>query len=170
MVAVAKTFRRALCVLCASSLLCACDVLHLETTIPDGFDLTGDWELIAEASDPAPQVSELRRQGLAISFATQDFPVLSARSMTIEQNADSMGVRYDQGSYRDISWGERARGLWDVNVGWDEGILYILSKARDASARETMRLEDGGERLAVRVDIEADGENFGASRIYRRVY
>ena len=71
MVVVAKRFSRALRVLCASSLLCACDVLHLETTIPDGFDLTGDWELIAEASDPAPQVSELRRQGLAISFGRQ---------------------------------------------------------------------------------------------------
>jgi hypothetical protein len=155
---------------CSGFFLLACDVLRLETIVPDGFDLSGDWELIADESDPAPQVSELRRQGLAISFATQDFPVLSAQAMTIEQNADSMGVQFDQGMYRDVTWGKRVRGLWDINVGWDGGTLYIISKANDASAKESMRLEDGGERLAVSVRIEAEGESFSANRIYRRVY
>lgn len=100
--------------------------------------------------------------------AARDFPVLTTRHMHIEQSHDSMGVRYDTGDYRDVSWGVRQRGLWEVNAGWEEGRLLILSEAPDASAEETVTLLEGGSRLAVRLVIEADGGKLAVNRQFTR--
>ncbi len=96
--------------------------------------------------------------------------MLSANGMTIEQNSDSMGMRFEQGRYRDVSWGTRERGLWKINAGWNEGQLYIISEASDASAKEILRVEDGNERLIVNIDLEADGDSISIRRVFRRVY
>jgi hypothetical protein len=101
-------------------------------------------------------------------MVVQDFTVLRARRMEIEQNVDSMGIAYDGGSYRDVSWGIRKRGFWEVNAGWDEGELRILSKARDAKAEETMILAEAGRRLVVRVNIQADGHELNLTRVFKR--
>lgn len=146
---------------------CAGSVV-LDPVPPPGFDLGGSWRLDPIASDPAPETRELRARGLSISMAAQDFQVLRCRLMEVEQNRDSMGIAYDGGSYRDISWGVRQRGLWEVNAGWDEGELRILSKARDAKAEETMTLFDAGRRLMVRISIAADGGDVDVTRIFQR--
>ena len=80
-----------------------------------------------------------------------------------------MGIRYENGAYRDVSWGERKRGLWQVSAGWLEGALVISSKASDASARESMRLSDNGQRMTVRVEVKSGGDNLSVLRTFDRV-
>jgi hypothetical protein len=103
-----------------------------------------------------------------LAFITRDFPVLQAREMRIEQNRDSMGIRYDTGDYRDVSWGTRRRGLWEVRAGWHEGSLYILSDAVDAEATEIMTLSDAGHRMDVRVQVQSGGDDVEVVRVFRR--
>lgn len=145
-----------------------CSSVNLDERAPAGFDLGGTWVLDPLTSEVTPEVRELRRRGMSIAMVAQDFAVLRCRRMEIEQNADSMGIAYDGGSYRDVSWGERDRGLWEVNAGWDEGVLRILSKARDAKAEEIMTLTDAGKRLVVRVGIDADGDHLDITRTFVR--
>ena len=146
----------------------ACAGLQLEQRPPEGFDLTGTWRLVEDASDTPPTHRRLRARGGMLAFVTQDFPVLRATEMRIQQSPDSMGIRYDGRHYRDVSWGERRRGLWEVRAGWHEGDLYILSDAADADAREILRLSDEGRRLDVDVRVESGGEDVELTRVFRR--
>ena len=152
---------------CWLSAGCATDVV-LDSAAPAGFRLDGSWVLDPIASDLAPEVRKLRTHGINVAIVVQDFSVLWSRRMEIEQNVDSMGIAYDGGSYRDVSWGIRQRGFWEVNAGWDEGELRILSKARDAKAEETMILAEAGKRLVVRVNIKADGYQLNLIRVFKR--
>jgi hypothetical protein len=152
----------------ASSLLSGCAGVVLDSNTPPGFDLNGTWVLDPLASEASPEAKRLRRRGMSIAMVAQDFPVLRARRMEIEQNDDSMGVSYDGVDYRDVSWGLRERGLWEVNAGWDDGVLRILSKARDAKAQEVVMLSEAGTRLTVKVSIEADGDELSVTRVFTR--
>jgi hypothetical protein len=145
-----------------------CAGVVLDERPPGGFDLSGTWLLDPLSSEQTPEVRRLRARGMSIAMVAQDFSVLHCRRMEIEQNVDSMGVAYDGGSYRDVSWGVRERGLWEVNAGWDDGALRILSKARDAKAEEHMMLTDAGKRLTVRVSIDADGDQLVITRMFVR--
>jgi len=145
-----------------------CANIELDARPPPGFDLSGRWVLVDTASESAPSRRRLRVQGGMLSFVTQDFPVLRATEMTIEQHRDSMGISYDVGDYRDISWGTRQRGLWEVRAGWFEGDLLIISDARDADARETLSLSPDGERLTIDVRISSGGDDIDITRVYRR--
>ena len=149
-------------------LMGGCAGVVLDATAPAGFDLNGTWILDPLSSEMTPEMRRLRARGASIAMVAQDFAVLRCRRMEIEQNVDSMGIAYDGVDYRDVSWGLRDRGLWEVNAGWETGELRILSKARDAKAEETMTLSDSGSRLAVRVSIEADGDQLVATRIFTR--
>ena len=163
--------------------LAACSGIPLEVEPPRRFEIAGQWVLNAALSDPPPNTRQIMAQadqdfvrgrigmpsGGALAFVTQDFPVLEAKSMVIEQDADSMGIRYDTGVYRDVSWGERKRGLWKVSAGWHEGDLVIFSKASDATGRETFRLSDNGQTLVVAVEANSDGEKLAVQRVFERV-
>lgn len=146
----------------------ACTTIDLTRQSPPGFDLTGTWQLVEEASGTLPSHRRLRARGGMLAFVTHDFPVLEAGEMRIEQNPDSMGIRYDGRDYRDVSWGERQRGLWEVRAGWHEGNLLIISDANDADATETLTLSDGGQRLQVDVHIDSGGEELQVTRVFRR--
>ena len=160
-----------------------CGGIPLDAHAPAGFDLGGQWVLNAAESDPPPDIRSIqdradrafaqgragRDRGGVFSFVAQDFPVLKSKSMIIEQNRDSMGIRYDTGAYRDVSWGERKRGLWKVSAGWFEGDLVILSKAADARAHETIRLARDGQSLEVLVEVESEGQTLAARRTFERV-
>jgi hypothetical protein len=154
--------------LAALAFIGACSGIQLEPQPPPGFDLTGRWLLQDQASDTAPSTRRLRARGGMLSFVAQDFPVLKARVMEIEQHRDSMGISYDVGDYRDISWGARQRGLWEVRAGWSDGLLYILSDASDARAREVLRLSDDGRVLEIEVRIDSGGEELDLIRSFRR--
>ena len=163
--------------------LAACSGVPLDVEPPGRFDIGGQWALDAERSDPPPNTRQIMARadrdfvqgrvalpsGGALAFVTQDFPVLAAKSMVIEQNSDSMGIRYDTGVYRDVSWGERKRGLWKVSAGWFEGDLVIFSKASDTTGRETFRLSGHGQTLVVEVEADSDGEKLAATRVFERV-
>lgn len=147
---------------------CASGVV-LDHTPPANFNLGGVWLLDPLDSDPAPKTQQLRKRGFGIAMAAQDFPVLQTRRMRIEQSHDSVGIEYDGGAYRDLSWGVRRRGLWEVNAGWEEdGQLLILSQAADAEARETLRLSNDGQRLVVHIEVSADRQSLALVRTFIR--
>ncbi len=162
-----------------------CGSVPLDTEAPTGFNLNGDWVINQALSDPPPnerrlqaeadqalvkmgRVGQRKRMGM-LAFVTADFPVLASKSMVIEQDARSMGIRYASGAYRDVSWGQRRRGLWEVNAGWTEAGLVIASRADDASATETMRLRKDGRQLAIAVEIKSGGDALSAVRVFDRV-
>ena len=126
-----------------------CGSVPLEEQAPAGFNLNGEWRLDTDASD-----GELRGRGVGSAFLGQDFPLLLARQMRIEQDARSMGIEYGRGSYRDVSWGERRRGVWQVHAGWLDGELRIYSDAPDTSAVEIWRLSENGQRLVIDVQVK----------------
>ena len=97
----------------------------------------------------------------------QDFPLLVAREMRIEQDARSMGIEYTSGSYRDVTWGERRRGVWEVRAGWNEGALHIYSKASDVSASEIWQLSSDGQRLDIRISVRGNRDQ-EFHRVFRR--
>ncbi|MDD9963367.1 MAG: hypothetical protein OXU70_14885 [Gammaproteobacteria bacterium] len=165
--------------------LSGCGSVPLDPEAPTGFDLNGHWVINRALSDPPPnerrlqaeadralvdmgRMGQRRRMGM-LAFVTADFPVLASKSMIIEQDPRSMGIRYANGAYRDVSWGERRRGLWEVNAGWTEEGLVIASRADDASATETMRLRNGGRQLAITIDIKSAGDALSAVRVFDRV-
>lgn len=89
--------------------------------------------------------------------------------MSIEQNDDSMGIEFDRGAYRDVSWGVRERGLWTVTAGWDDaGELIVRSRASDARAIERYLLSNSGETLTVLVRIDAGEQTVDVQRVYTR--
>lgn len=159
-----------------------CSTKPLNTQVPSRFDLDGDWLLLADLSEAPPlqparrapmtpaELARRRPLGGGMAFVSHDFPGIKARRLHIEQVGDSMGIEYDGGIYRDISWGERDRGLWRVSAGWnDEGQLVIRSRASDARALETLSLTEGGDRLEMRIEIKTDDDNLNILRVYERI-
>ncbi len=162
-----------------------CGSTPLDPEAPTEFDLNGHWVINRALSDPPPDEGRLRaeadralvemgrpgqrrRTGM-LAFVAADFPVLASKSMIIEQDPQSMGIRYASGAYRDVSWGQRRRGLWEVNAGWTEAGLVIASRADDASATETLRLREDGRQLAINVEIKSGGDALSAVRVFDRV-
>ena len=160
-------------------LLPACTAL--DSDVPRGFDLTGDWVLDRAASDAPPDLEAIRRRedrdvvrgrqsdaAASAAFAVQDFPVLTATRLEIEQDDESMGIRYDGVVYRDVTWGERERDLWKVRAGWNEGDLVVRSERGGIRGREEFALQRNGTRLRVTVSIETGGQDVRSVRVYRR--
>ena len=165
----------------------ACAGVELDAINPDGVDLSGTWLLDFSESDTTPNFrsglggrarvarrgnDEIAKQrteilgaaGSGFAFIVHDYQVLSADKLKIEQNHDSMGIAHEPGVYRDVSWGERQRGLWEVYAGWEDRHLLIISKAPDMSVTERYMVK--GNRLEVELKIQADD----AERVLRRVY
>ncbi|MEQ8485466.1 MAG: hypothetical protein RIB46_14000 [Pseudomonadales bacterium] len=163
-----KTTARCVAALALALSLSGCGGVPLEPDVPAAFDLGGRWVLLDVASDSAPDRHRLRARGGMLSFVTQDFPVLRATELEIEQGPDSMGISYDGDDYRDVSWGERRRGLWEVRAGWNEGRLLILSKASDADAEEVFTLSPDGSRLTIDTRIRATGDTLAVRRVFGR--
>ena len=166
-------------VLGGAFLLGSCSTL--DPNVPGGFDLTGDWVLDPDASDAPPDLDAIRRRedrdvvrgrrsdaAASAAFAVQDFPVLTATRLEIEQDDDSMGIRYDGVVYRDIAWGMRERDLWTVRASWDEGDLVVRSVRGAIQGREAFALERNGLRLRVTVSVETGGRDVRSVRVYRR--
>jgi len=165
---------------CATSLLVLVSCSSLSPVVPRGFDLSGDWVLDTGASDAPPDLEAIRRRedrdvvrgrqsdaAASATFAIQDFPFLTATRLTIEQDDASMGIRYDDTTYRDVTWGERRRDLWTIQAGWEEGNLIIRSRRGGTKGQEVLTLV-GDDRLRVTVKIETDAEDVRAVRVYRR--
>jgi hypothetical protein len=154
-------------------LLGACGGPKLNSVPPSGFNLQGEWELVRDLSELGAEGDDYirmrsgNRQELARGGMARDFPVVRADAMRIEQNRDSMGISYSTGDYRDISWGRRDRGMWQINAGWIDDELHIISEAHDAKGTEVMSLSPDGKILRVFVEIDA-GQKVALDRVYRR--
>ena len=151
---------------------------------PVGLDLSGEWVVDEAASDPPPDVEAIRRREDRLvargrqkdatasgAFVAQDFPVLAATRLVIEQDRQSMGVYYfrgDDSSYLDFTWGQRERDFWQVRTGWQEGELVILSERGGVEGSERLRLENGGQRLRVSVSVDTGGEKVRSERVFDR--
>ena len=88
-------------------------------------------------------------------FVSHDFHVINAQSLTIELDPISAGLDYQPGTYRDVTFGERRRGLWDIYAGWDGDDLVILSRANKLQVMERISLISPN-RLRIIVGIEAE--------------
>ena len=154
---------------CLGAVGCA-STIDLDHAPAGEFDLNGAWRLIPELSSGGPpQGAERYGRGDALSFLAHDFPVVRATEMHIEQNDDSMGVEFRPGGYRDVSWGNRQRGRWEVDAGWDEaGNLVIYSRGRDLDVRETIFL-DRQDLMTVVMDVDGDGRRLELTRVFERV-
>ena len=98
-----------------------------------------------------------------------DFPVVGATRMVIEQDDYSMGVEYDGGTYRDVTWGERERNYWTIRAGWRKFDALVIESRRDPiRGTETMRLEEGGRQLRVEVFVKTGGQDVRAERVFER--
>ncbi len=153
---------RLLLTLAALALLSSCGQIPLDEQAPERFDLSGHWVQADRPtegrSDASRSEGDLQRRsgGVTSTFMAQDFPLLVAREMRIEQDARSMGIEYRSGSYRDVTWGERRRGVWQVRAGWNEGALHIYSVASDVSAAEIWRLSEDGQRLDISISVKGN--------------
>ncbi len=167
-------------------LLNGCGGIELNEQNPANIRLTGDWVLDASASDSTPDLKnglkprrtrsrdqtairqrEIRGAlGSGFAFIVHDFQILSAKRIEIELNHDSMGIQYEPGVYRDVSWGQRDRSLWSVYAGWEEDELVIISPANDMRVVE--RHARRGNELHVSISIKADKEERTLNRVFTR--
>jgi len=172
--------------LCTLLGLCGCAGENLSPVNPVGVDLGGAWivdfgesgtvaDLGPRGSVDLRPGSRMTRQkvirmatGSDLEFVSADFQVLKADKLDIELSRESMGIRYFPGVYRDVTWGERERGLWTVNAGWDEQRLLIISKASGLRVVETLQLTQPNQ-LTVQVDIKFDGGERQLTRVYNRL-
>jgi hypothetical protein len=176
---------RWLCLIALIS-LAGCSGIELEERAPTTVRLTGQWALDVEASDEipdfrnrpiksrritgqrnSPDYSDLDPSRSGMTFIAHDFEVLTAERLVIEQSGDSMGVRYVPGVYRDISWGTKQRGLWEVYAGWEGRDAVVISKAKRLNVVERFRLQTE-DRLTIRIQINADGDEVVVNRVFRR--
>ncbi len=153
----------------------------LDVRVPPGFDLSGEWVLDETTSDAPLDLEAIRlredrdvvrgRQtdaAASAAFVVQDFPVLSAKRLRIEQSADSFGIRYDDAIYRDVSWGLRERDFWQVRAGWEEGALVVRSRRGEVKGMERFTLSEAHNRLRVAVRVDTAAEDVRAVRFFRR--
>jgi hypothetical protein len=162
----------------------ACGGLSLEPTPSQPTNLSGLWQLDVGASDSSEGLKnrpsrglgrnqsvreEIQRisRGSGLAFIAQDFQVLKAKRLKIEQGSDSMGVQHWPGVYRDVTWGQRERGLWTVYAGWEQNDLLIQSTTKDMRVLERYQLINNGQ-LRVLITVKADGETKELQRLYRR--
>lgn len=168
-------------------LLVGCTSLDLAKTPSEPVALSGTWQVdmgssddVDSAMEPDARLSDSRkrlstrseidriRRGSGLAFVADAFQVLEAKRMVIEAGDDSMGVQHQPGVYRDVSWGQRERGIWRVQAGWDENTLVVVSQTRGIKVVERYQLENQN-RLMVSLDIRADGNERSIQRAFRRV-
>ena len=153
----------------------------LSSVVPYGIDLSGVWILDESRSDSPPD-NEAALQRLkaaeiegkrsdsfgSIIYATQDFPVISAERLTIEQDNSSIGISYGDGQHRDLIWGLQNRAEWKVDAGWEQSRLVVKSLVSHTSGVERYQLGVDGEILVVEVSVRAGPDRRSFRRTYTR--
>jgi hypothetical protein len=170
-------------VLVLVSAMAGCTGIELDERPPTPVALSGEWLLdpvssgSPDLSDPKLAEERLDRRsrsrdrrimlGSGLAFIAHDFQVLGADKMMIEQSRDSLGIRYFPGVYRDVSWGERERGLWEVYAGWEDVTMVVISNAPDMRVVERFDLVSPT-TLKITVSITADGDDHEIVRVFDR--
>ena len=164
--------------------LTSCSALDLEQRKPEEIDFSGHWVLNLLLSEGVIENSssrnslrptdQIRTEGMGnvdlldpFVFVSHDFHIIDAVSLTIELDPVSAGLSYQPGTYRDVSFRERRRGLWNIYAGWDGDELVILSRANDLQVMERMSLVNPN-RLRVIVEIQAEKENRDLVKVFDR--
>ena len=159
------------------TLLTGCASIHYE--VPNSFNLTGRWNLVLDASDPAPDVDKLwntERQAsvegrgndptASAIFIEQDFPVVKSNFIEIAQDDNFIGIQYEDTPYIDLKWGQQVRDAWLIDVGWI-GQSLIISKSREAiQGVERITLTESGNRLEIKVQVTANRKKISLKRVY----
>ena len=160
-------------------LLTSCASMTYE--VPSSFDLTGRWNLVVDASDPAPDVDAIwdtERQASvegqkndptgSVIFIEHDFPVVKSNFIEIAQDENFMGIQYEDTPYVDLHWGQQVRDGWLIDVGWI-GQSLIINKAREAiQGVEKLTLAESGDRLEIKVEVTANREKISLKRVFDR--
>ena len=173
-------------ILLSSVLLClvGCSALDLDQRKPEKVDFSGHWVLnlpLSEGVIESPRSrndvfdsDQIKTEGMASAdlldpfvFVSHDFHIINAQSLTIELDAVSAGLDYEPGTYRDVTFGERRRGLWNIYAGWDGDDLVILSRANKLQVIERLSLVNP-KRLRIIVGIQAERENRDFVKVFDR--
>lgn len=172
-----------LCVICTAVWLIGCGPASssLSSVVPFGIDLTGNWVLDASRSDQPPDNREaLRRIKAAeiegkrsasfgsIIYAVQDFPVIAATRLAIDQDASSIGISYGDGQHRDLIWGLQTRAEWRIDAGWEQTRLVVKSVVSHTTGTERYQIEPDGQTLVVDVAIRAGPDRRSFVRTYTK--
>ena len=180
----AKTLKIPICAVFFALSMMGCQGLDLAQTPLKSVQLSGIWVVDAGASDDLraftrppserrrPKLSvreEIRRIGLGsgLAFVVQDFQIIDANQIVIEQGRNSMGVKHIPGTYRDVTWGDRERDIWRIQAGWQETDLVIFSTAKGLRVLERYQLVNRN-RLRLDLDVQADGVNRKLTRFFDR--
>ena len=180
----AKTLKIPICAVFFALSMMGCQGLDLAQTPLKSVQLSGIWVVDAGASDDLraftrppserrrPKLSvreEIRRIGLGsgLAFVVQDFQIIDANQIVIEQGRNSMGVKHIPGTYRDVTWGDRERDIWRIQAGWQETDLVIFSTAKGLRVLERYQLVNRN-RLRLDLDVQADGGNRNLTRFFDR--
>ncbi len=153
----------------------------LSSVVPFGVDLSGVW-VLDEARSDAPPDNEAALQRLkaaeiggkrsdsfgSIIYATQDFPVIAADRLSIDQDSSSIGISYGDGQHRDLIWGLQTRAEWKVDAGWEQSRLVVKSVVSHTSGIERYQLGSNGETLLVDISIRAGPDRRSFHRTYTR--
>lgn len=147
--------------------------------VPNSFDLSGRWNLVVDASDPAPDVDAIwdtERQASvegqrsdptsSAIFIEQDFPVVKSSFIEIAQDEKFIGLQYEDTPFIDLNWGRQIRDGWFVDVGWIGRSLIIAKKREAIQGMEKLTLTESGERLEITVKVTANREKFSLKRVY----
>ena len=180
----AKALKTAIGTAFFALLMVGCQGLDLAESPVKSIQLSGIWTVDAGASDDlraftrppserrTPKLSvreEIRRIGLGsgLAFVVQDFQIIDANQIVIEQGRNSMGVKHIPGTYRDVTWGDRERDIWRIQAGWQETDLVIFSTAKGLRVLERYQLVNQN-RLRLDLDVQADGVNRKLTRFFDR--
>ena len=161
-----------------------CSALDLDQRKPEKVDFSGHWELNLPLSEGVIEnrrsrndvfnSDQIKTEGMATGdlldpfvFVSHDFHIINAQSITIELDPISAGLDYQPGTYRDVTFGERRRGLWDIYAGWDGEDLVILSRANKLQVMERISLISPN-RLRIIVGIEAEKKNRDFVKVFDR--
>jgi len=154
-----------------ASVLAAC-ASTLDTSNPQQVNFSGQWRLVPELSDAPPQFAPNNDGARSTNRRRDDHlgslrPVVRARAMAIEQTGSSMGIDYAGFPYRDVSWGKRTRGTFEVTAGWQEDALQIRSKRGRMILTEVYRLSADQQQLVLTVSFRGGSQN---GRNFRRTF
>ena len=173
-------------ILLSSFLLClvGCSAFDLDQRKPEKVDFSGHWVLNLPLSEGVIENSrsrndvfdpdQIKTEGMASEdlldpfvFVSHDFHIIRAQSLTIELDSISAGLLYQPGTYRDLTFGERKRGLWDIYAGWDGDDLVVLSRADKLQVMERISLVSPN-RLRIIVGVEAEKKNRDFVKVFDR--
>ena len=160
-----------------------CGSLVLEERTPVEAKFSGRWTLNAPLSGIFEMGSrkekevtserifseEIMRPNIAdpFVFISHDFHILDAKKIRVELGLASAGLDYSPGVYRDVTFGQRRRGLWNVYAGWEDEELVIVSKADGLNVVERFAMLNPN-RMRVVVNVRVEKEERRVVKVFDR--